>query len=114
MSSKSKQAARDRMAEILLYNNIQNTGPYSGQVGPEDPRAGDNVFYNGPGFHDGYGSRGGPMVGPEDPRAGSARDAAGAAVSPQEGVPDYYGSVRDEAGAAVSPQELDAYQRRRR
>ena len=38
MADKGKQAARDRMAEILLYNNIQNTGPYSGQVGPEDPR----------------------------------------------------------------------------
>ena len=68
MADKGKQAARDRMAEILLYNNIQNTGPYSGQVGPEDPRAGDDVMYNGPGFHDGYGARGGPFVGPEDPR----------------------------------------------
>ena len=58
---KGDQAARDRMAEILLYNNIQNTGPYSGQVGPEDPRAGDNVMYNGPGFLDGHGARGGPM-----------------------------------------------------
>jgi hypothetical protein len=100
MSDKSKQAARDRIAEILLYHNIQNTGPYSGQVGPEDPRAGDNVFYNGPGFHDGHGARGGPMPLPP-PAPPHAPGMAPPGVAPTDGYPpdfrrgEYYGGQMD-------------------